>query len=184
MLEIIIALCATAYLFIAIFIFGARKPGYSQLRHTISELGEINAPDQRLVAFGVFFPVGLALLLVAYLVQPLGVEIAALALCISTGYLVATAFPCDAGSPLSGTNRQAIHNIGGAIEYIGGGFALLRISEQLGQPFQVASFIVFAVAFGISLEPLALVRGLIQRIAELCLLGGLVFAIWLNTIAG
>lgn len=184
MLAIIITLSSTAYLFAFLLLLGTRKPGYSQIRHTISELGEMGAPHQRLVAVSVFFPVGLALLLVAYLVQQLGVEIAALALCISVGYLVATAFPCDAGSPLSGTNRQAIHNLGGAVEYIGGGFALFRISEHFGQPFQAASFVVLAIAFGISLQPLAPVRGLIQRIAELCLLGGLAAAIWLSIAVG
>lgn len=184
MLAITITLLLTIYLFTCLFLLGARKPGYSQIRHTISELGETGASDQRLVAMGVFFPFGLGLLFLAYFMQQFGMEIAILAVCISVGYLVAAAFPCDPGSPLSGTNRQAMHNLGGAVEYIGGGFALMRIAEDFGLPFQAAAFVVLVVAFGISLQPLAAIRGLIQRIAELCLLGGLMAAIWLRISSG
>ena len=180
MLVIIITLLATAYLFITSFFWGTRKPGYSQIRHAISELGETDSPHQRIVNAGVFFPVGSMLLLVAYLVYPLGKDIAALSFCIAVGYLIAAIFPCDTGSPFLGTKRQMIHNLGGIVEYIGGGLALFQISEHSGKLFQIASFVVFAFAFGILLRPLAPVRGLIQRIAEVCLLGGLVIAIWLR----
>jgi len=184
MLAFLIVVSTVVYLSASLFFLGRKKSGYGQVRHTISELGEVGAPHQRFVAVGVFLPVGLALLLVAYWVLPLGIGIARLALCISVGYLVAAAFPCDVGSPLSGTTRQTIHNLGGAVEYIGGGLALHRIAEDFGQPHQVAGFIVLGVAFGISLQPLAAVRGLVQRIAELCLFGGLAGAIWLAVAAG
>lgn len=169
---------AAAHLLVLLFFLGAKRPGYSHLRHTISELGEVGAPHQRLVAFGVFLPVGALLVLVASLARLLAPEPALLALCIAIGYLVAALFPCDVGSPLSGTNRQAVHNLGGAVEYIGGAFALLRIAEHFGQPFRAAGFIVLAIAIAISLPPFAAIRGLIQRIAELGLFGGLALALW------
>lgn len=175
--SIAITIFATAYLFALLFVLGARKLSYSHIRHTISELGEIGAPQEKLVAIGVFLPVGILLLLVAYLALPLGIETAALALCIAAGYLVAAAFPCDAGSPLSGTWRQAIHNLGGGVEYIGGAFALLRIAERFGQPFRALGFIVFGVAIAISVQSFNPVRGLIQRLGELCLFGGLALAL-------
>ena len=177
MTSIVITAFAAIYLFALMFLLGSRKPGYSHVRHTISELGEIGSAQKQLVALGVFLPVCMLMLLVAYLALPLGSETAALALCLAVGYLVAAVFPCDAGSPLSGTWRQAMHNLGGFVEYIGGAFALLRIAEHGGQPFKVLGFVVLAVAIAISVQSFGAVRGLIQRVGELCLFGGLALAI-------
>jgi hypothetical protein len=165
---------------VVLFAVGTRRPGYSQIRHIISELGEFGAPQQRLVAFGVFLSVGAVLALVAYLLRPFGQANATLALCISVGYLVAAVFPCDPGSPLWGTARQALHNLGGAIEYAGGAFALWRIGESLGQPFRAAGLIVGGTAIALSIQAFAPVRGLIQRFAECCLSGGLALSVWQN----
>jgi len=176
--SIVLVLFAATYLFFFLFALGHKKPNYSHVRHTISELGEIGAPHRQLVAVGVFAPVGVILLLAAYLTRSTAPESALLALCIAIGYLVAAMFPCDPGSPLSGTNRQAIHNLGGAVEYIGGAFALFRIAGLFGQPFQAMGFIVIGVAVAISLPVFSPVRGLIQRVAELCLFGGLALALW------
>ena len=95
-----------------------------------------------------------------------------------TGYLGAAVFPCDVGSPFSGSNRQAMHNLGGAVEYLGGAAALLRLAEHNGQPFKALGFIVLGVTIGISLPLLAPVRGLVQRVGEPCLFGGLALALW------
>lgn len=168
---------AALYLFVALIVLAPRKSGYSHIRHSISEIGEAGAPDQRFVAFGLFLPVGLALLLVAWLLRPALPAATALALCIAIGYLGAAAFPCDPGSPLSGTARQALHNLAGGVEYIGGGFAFMAISGTLGQPFKLAGFIVLGAAVAISVVP-GHVRGLVQRIAEVCLFGGLAWAAW------
>lgn len=176
--TIVLTIFAAAYLFAFLFSLGQKKSNYSHVRHTISELGEIGAPHRLLVAFGVFAPVGVILLLVAYLARSTAPESARLALCIAIGYLVAAVFPCDAGSPLSGSNRQAIHNLGGAVEYLGGAFALFRIAEHFGQPFQALGFVVLCVAIAISLPLFSPVRGLVQRAGELCLFGGLAFALW------
>jgi hypothetical protein len=166
------------YLFIGIIALAPRKPGYSHFRHSISELGETGVPDQRLVALGLFLPVGVALLLVAFLLRPALPAKAALALCIAIGYLGAAAFPCDPGSPMSGTWRQGLHNLAGGVEYIGGGFALMALSESLGQAFKIVGFIVLGAAIAISVAPSNPVRGFIQRVAEVCLFGGLAWAAW------
>ena len=183
-LTSILALAASTYLAAAIVLFARRRPGYRHAEHTISELGEAGAADGRLVSWGVFLPVGLACLVIAWLLgAPKGppvsdfVEAArALALCLATGYLVAAVFPCDPGSPLSGSFRQAIHNLGGAVEYAGGTFALFTLAREApaSEPFQIAGALVMAGILGISFA--SRWRGLIQRVAEAALFGGLILA--------
>jgi hypothetical protein len=178
MLAIAVTAIAATYLFASLFALAPRKPGYSHIGHSISEIGEVGAPDQRFVAVGLFLPIGLVLLPVAYLVRPASPEAAALALCIAIGYIGAAAFPCDPGSPLFGTTRQALHNLAGAVEYVGGGFALMKLAENFGRPFQGAGFVVLGTAIALSVLPSNSVRGIIQRIAETCLFGGLALAVW------
>jgi hypothetical protein len=176
--ALILTLAVFAYLSAALLMFGARKPAYSHRRHTISELGESGAPQAGLVAAGVFLPIGLGMLLAAWLARPLGSGISALALCIAAGHLTAAAFPCDPGSPLSGSWRQAVHNLGGTVQYIGGAFVLLQMAGHAGQPFRAFGLFVIGAAIALSVPLLANVRGLVQRVAEGCLFGGLALAAW------
>lgn len=178
MLTIALTAIAATYLLGSLIVLAPKKSGYSHLKHTISEIGEIGARHQRFVAYGLFLPIGLLLLLVAYLIQSASTPSAALALSIAIGYLVAAAFPCDPGSPLLGTARQAIHNLGGAVEYIGGGFALMALAESFGQSFKAAGFVVLGSAIALSVIPSTSVRGIIQRAAEACLFVGLALAVW------
>lgn len=178
MLATAITALAGTTLLVSLVVLARRKPGYSHVRHSISELGEIGAPDQRFVALVVFLPIGLALLPVAWLVRVESPETAALALCIAVGYLGAAAFPCDPGSPMSGSTRQLLHNVAGAVEYAGGGFALMRIAERYDQPFRLAGFIVLGSVVALSVLSSNSVRGLVQRVAEACLFGGLALAAW------
>jgi hypothetical membrane protein len=173
-------LLALGYLFACLFRLAPRKPGYSHLLHTISELGEIGTPDQRLIAWGVFLPVGLAFLPGALLFRNSAPSIAALCLCVAVGYIVAAVFPCDPGSPVSGSARQAVHNLGGAIEYIGGGFSLFAAAESFGAPCRIASFVVLAVAAALTLLPAGAPRGLVQRIGETALFGFATWLMWLS----
>lgn len=178
MLATAITAITAAYLLASLIVLAPRKVGYSHIKHSISEIGEVGAPNQRFVALGLFLPIGLLLLLVAYLVRPASPVAAALALCIAIGYIGAAAFPCDPGSPLLGTARQALHNFAGAVEYAGGGFALMKLAESLGQPFKLAGFIVLGTAIALSVLPSNSIRGIIQRFAEACLFGGLALAAW------
>lgn len=183
-----VALGSAAFLAIAIVAFGLRRPDYSHLAHTISELGEFGADDSALVSWAVFFPVGVALAAIAgrllrgHAAAPRSARpAAALAASVAAGYLVAAVFPCDPGSPLSGSGRQAVHNLGGAIEYFGGGFALIwlaRVSGRFRWFFAAAALITLSVAFGVSAPELAQVRGLVQRIGETALFASIALAAW------
>lgn len=180
-LSFTLTLVVGVYLAVAVLVVARRRPGYEHVRHTISELGEIGAPDQTLVSIGVFLPVGILLFVVAYLLCPVSEPPAMLALCVAVGYLVAAAFPCDPGSPLSGSVRQAVHNAGGFVEYAGGAIALLRLAETLGPRFRAAGFIGCGALVGLSFSgPL---RGLIQRVAEAALFAGLSLAVWITRVA-
>jgi len=177
LLSISLTAIAAAYLFGSLFLLAPRNPGYSHLRHSISEIGEIGAPDQRLVAFGVFLPVSLLLLAVAALARSSSPLAASLALCIAFGYFIAALFPCDPGSPFSGTTRQAVHNLGGGVEYIGGAFVLLTMARDFTPAFQVAGFTVLGSAFLVSVLPSTPVRGLLQRLAEITLFASLALSL-------
>lgn len=178
MLPFALALTTSAYLLSAIIGFAARRPDYNHSKNTISELGEAGATSARLVSFGVFLPVGLALLLVAVLARRVEPDGALLALCIAVGYAVAAIFPCDAGSPVSGSPRQTVHNLGGGVEYVGGALALWRLSEAHGSFFQVAALTVGAAAVALSIPSLPGIRGLVQRVAEVALFAGLSLSLW------
>ena len=178
MLATVVTALTAAYLFVTLFALAPRKLGYSHFRHTISEIGERGARHGRFVARGLFLPVGLGLLLVAWLARPVAPPVAALALCIAVGYIGAALFPCDPGSPLVGSSRQAIHNVAGAVEYTGGGFALMTIARDFGQPFGTFGGIVLCAAVGLSVIPPSGGRGLLQRVAEFCLFVGLALAVW------
>lgn len=178
MLSVTLTVFAAVYLAAGLFHFARRRPGYSAVRQTISEIGETGSRDRRAVALALFLPVGLVLLLVAALLRDASTPASMLALAIAIGYLGAAAFPCDEGSPLSGTWRQSLHNLAGGVEYIGGGFALLTLAQDFGAPFSVAGFIVLGAAIALSVLPSTSVRGAIQRVAELCLFGGLACAAW------
>lgn len=178
MLATALTVVAASWLLAGLLALAPRKPGYSHVQHTISELGETGAPRQRLVALGLFLPIGLLLLLVAVALQPGSTTAATLALCVAIGYLGAAAFPCDPGSPVSGSLRQGVHNLAGAVEYIGGGLALMRLSDSLGNYFKLAGCVVLGAAIALSIVPAHSIRGIIQRVAETCLFGGLAIAAW------
>ena len=184
MLAVATTAIAAIYLFASLVVLARRKVGYSHIKHSISEIGEVGAPDQRWVALGLFLPTGLLLLPVAYFLQAASPPAAALALCIAIGYVGAAAFPCDPGSPMMGTVRQSLHNVAGAVEYAGGGFALMTLAESLGQPFQAAGFVVLGSVIALSVLSSNSVRGLVQRVAEASLFGGLALAAWRVGFAG
>ncbi|MFD2937437.1 DUF998 domain-containing protein [Spirosoma flavum] len=172
-----LALFSALLLLTGISYFGWRKPAYSHWHDTISEVGEVGSPLARAVSYGLFLPVGLLLGLVAALADT--TALAGLAGCIGTGYVVAAFFPCDVGSPVSGSGRQQIHNIGGAVEYIGSAYWLTQLSPQR----MVMGYNLYSIAAGslivgsilLSIPGLG-IRGLIQRIMEGILFGSLLLA--------
>jgi len=158
--------------------FGWRKPAYSHWQHTISELAEVGSPLSSLVSYGLFLPVGLLLGLAATLAD--STSIAGLAGCVGTGYIVAALFPCDVGSPLSGSGRQQIHNLGGAVEYIGSAYWLTQLSPHRmiidDNLYSIAASSLLVGSILVSIPGLPL-RGLVQRLMEGILFGSLLLAI-------
>lgn len=176
MIPLILASTASAYLILAIIIFGRRKDSYSHIRFTISELGEYGSRDQKIVAFGVFLPVSLAVAGVACFIPSSNPFQIGLALCIATGYFVASFFPCDVGSPYTGTTRQGIHNLGGGIEYAGGAMCLFGLSEPIHYTFGIVGVSVILGMLFVSFENP--IRGLVQRCTETILFGSLLYSLW------
>lgn len=162
-----------------IIYFGSRKPAYSHLKHTISELGEQGSPVAQWVNYGMFLPVGLLLWVVVMLTDEKAV--AGLAACIGIGYVVAAFFPCDVGSPSSGSWRQQLHNVGGAIEYLGGAYWIGQFDSSITLlSYSLVNVGVGAVLVGtvlVSMQNLAW-RGLVQRLVEIILFGSLLAAVW------
>jgi hypothetical protein len=154
---------------------------YSHVRHTISELGETGSPVEKVVGYGLFLGVGVALLAVsAYIYFAMPDETARqfswLIACVAAGYVVAAIFPCDAGSPVNGSIKQHIHNSGGFIEYAGGAFFMLHIARELENDIlKNMAYTVFICALLISINFLFPWRGLIQRIAEAILFGSMIW---------
>jgi len=182
MMTFLLASATATYLLAAILLFASRRPNYSHLRDTLSELGEVGATDGSRVSFGVFLPIGLGFLTVGALARQSAasgaLEVASLAFCVATGYLVAAFFPCDPGSPLTGSTRQGVHNLGGAVEYVGGALMLFRLAAHHGLLFQVFGGIVAVAVVVLSLPLMASLRGLVQRLAELALVLGILLPLW------
>lgn len=177
-----LALSSTLLLLIGIVYVGCRKPAYSHWQDTISELAEVGSVQSRAVSYGLFLPIGLLLWLVATLAD--STAIAGLAGCIGAGYVVAAFFPCDVGSPLSGSGRQQIHNLGGAVEYIGGAYWLTQINPQLlvidYNRYSIAAGCLIVGSILLSIPNLP-IRGFIQRVMEGILFGSLLLAIYRET---
>ncbi|UOQ50856.1 DUF998 domain-containing protein [Hymenobacter cellulosivorans] len=174
----VLLLALLIYLVGGIVYFGFRRPGYSHLRHTISELGEDGALHRRAVSWGLFFPVGAGLVLGALLADT--AALGGLLLCLGIGYVVAAVFPCDVGSPSSGSAKQAVHNLGGAVEYIGGIFFLHQTQSALLFQAVVPANVQLGLLIGCLLAlsvPGFPGRGLVQRVAEVLLFGQ---ALWLS----
>ncbi|MEM1436230.1 MAG: DUF998 domain-containing protein [Pseudomonadota bacterium] len=179
MVAALLVLIAGVYLLAAVLAVAAlRGAAYSHARHTISELAEAGSEYSGKVSYGVFLPVACALAVAALLAAPFSSPVAALALSLALGYGSAALFPCDPGSPAIGSFRQGVHNLGGAAQYLGGALSLLLIAEALGWVFRAAGLLVAGAALLLSFE--GPVRGLIQRVAELCLFLGLLTAVWMT----
>lgn len=145
--------------------------------------------SSRLVSLGLFLPVGLCCLALTRAFTDIAAPgeltrgATTLAVSVAVGYLVAAFFPCDAGSPLQGSWRQGVHNLGGGVEYVGGASGLWLIGSSLragapessiGLAFVAGACVVGAAVIGLSTSALFRWRGAIQRLAELALFAGLI----------
>jgi hypothetical protein len=165
--------------------FARRRPGYSHLRHTISELGETGAADARPVAWLAFAPLGLAVwlfvaLLGALLPDGSGTGLVLLSL-LGVSYVGAAVFPCDAGAPFWGTWRNQLHNLVASLGYFGAGAGLIELARAFedvsslsglaGITATLGKGVLFGI-FALSFE--SPVRGLVQRTIEAAVFGWMV----------
>ena len=179
LLIIILLYVIIIFLVAGIIYFAYKSPHYTHLKHTISELGEDDAVNSRAANLGLFLPSGLLLILFG-LLNSGNTNIKGLAICLGAGYLVSALFPCDPGSPLGGSGKQTIHNIGGFIEYAGGIYFLnksrhLLLTPGFIEPQWIIGFLVVCVI--LTSLPGFKLRGLFQRIVEFILFGQL---LWLS----
>jgi hypothetical protein len=178
MTIILVTIFISLYLLIGILFFGSKLPAYSHLRDTISELGEKRSSFETQVGYGVFLPVALLLILSSSVLYFQGFEndlqknLSGLLACVGIGYMLATFFPCDPGSPTSGGVRQQIHNIGGFVEYAGGAYFIFQASESVPL-LSTIGYIVVVCTIVITIS--AFWRGLVQRVAEIGLFGTIIY---------
>lgn len=161
---------------------------YNAVRQTISELGAFGTPMADRINYGLFLPVGLlqwAAVLLECRAHPERSPTRRGLLAFSwvgLAYMLCAVFPCDPGSPLIGSWRQQIHNLCGALEYIGGGLGLIwlggtdRFADDLsGTALTISGALVLYCLLLIAIPDLAF-RGLIQRFADGVLFGWLALA--------
>jgi hypothetical protein len=164
--------------------FGRRKPGYSHLRHTISELGEIGSPVGKSVSYFGFISIGVALWLfvvIAAQLVPHQADVFLMLSLVGAGYVGGGIFRCDPDAPFIGTWRTVLHNTFGALEYVGAAAAFLSLKQNefwspLAEVMSFAGGIVLLCFAGLTFpHPF---RGLVQRIAETVIFGGVVLIGW------
>lgn len=161
---------------------------YDAVRQTISELGRISADNADLVNLAWSLPLGLWLSWAvhrAYRYAGRSAEArrgCAAVAGVGMAYAVCGLFPCDPGCPLWGSGRQLLHNAFGALEYLGGGAGLLIFSaaatgrRRLVLLLRCSGYWILLSLVLMAWPPLFPVRGLVQRGAELQLLGWLLWA--------
>ena len=158
--------------------FGIRKPGYSHVRHTISELVEVGSPVGARVSYG-FESIAILLwlfLLVAAQSSPTGsTDVFWTLSLVGVGYFGGGIFRCDPGAPPFGTWRNTLHNLFGSLEYLGAAatFSMLKFSSFWSPLSDVMAYAVPLVLFcflGLSFPHKF--RGLVQRVAETTIFAG------------
>lgn len=182
--SVLAGMLAPAGVLVSTLYFARRKPGYSHLIHTISELGETGAIDARAVNWLAFFPIGILIWLFAAGLwlefhAAAGGAKAALAFAgLGFGYAGAAVFPCDPGAPAWGSWRNQLHILCGALEYGGGGIGLLMFANVFAElpdwvafaaPTKYAGWAVLLI--GMTLAQPSRFRGVQQRVVETLLFG-------------
>ncbi|NVJ23999.1 MULTISPECIES: DUF998 domain-containing protein [Myxococcus] len=178
------ALLATTLATVPPWWFARRRPGYSHLRHTLSELGAPGAPEATRVAWLGFAPAGLAVMGFAAVLNsqlaPDGEFITGLVLLslLGVSYVGAAVFPCDEGAPFWGTWKNQMHNLVAGLGYFGAGGGLIELQRVFEDLPALASLSTLTGAVGklvllgmVVLSFESPVRGLIQRTVEALVFG-------------
>lgn len=91
------------------------------------------------------------------------------------GYVGAALCPCDPGSPRVGSWRQVVHNLAGAVQYLGGAAVIAALATRTPL-FALLAVVVGVAAVLLSVPAAGPWRGAVQRVAELALLAALLMA--------
>jgi len=185
-IALFLAILAAAAAAVVPAYFGTKVPGYSHVRHTISELGEAGSPVGAQVSHVGFVSIALLLwlflLVAAQLVPEEAKDVLWMLALVGAGYFGGALFRCDPGAPAFGTWRNTFHNIFGSLEYIGalGAFSSLARSSYWAPLSDVMAYavpIVLVCFFGLTFPHRF--RGLAQRVAETIIFAGVVLlGIW------
>jgi len=185
-LSLVLAVLTAVTAAVVPWYFGSRKPGYSHVRDTISELGETGSLVGGRVSYVGFVSTGVLLwlfLIVAASTVPSGSTNALWWLSlVGAGYVGGGIFRCDPGAPPIGSWNNTLHNLFGFGEYVGAAaaFAILKESDYwspLSGVMEYAGGLVAVCLLGISFPHSF--RGLIQRVAETTIFGGIVLiGVW------
>lgn len=155
------------YLICAIIFYARKRQGYSHLKQTISELGESGSQYEKQVSYIIFLPVGIGCLVISYATYTSNYQAAFLSGALGLSYFLSAIFPCDPGTPLSGTWKNAIHNIVGAVCYVAMAYQLNELIDSNTTGFiDISLFLLcsFLLIFIIGFPKQVI--GLAQRIAE------------------
>ena len=170
-------------------IAGAIEPGHSHAANYISELGARGAAYGEWVSLAGFLPIGIASLIALVASarleanRQLKASIAWMWV-LPIAYITAAFARCS--EHCAGMDgAQAIHNLAGMAEYLGGSVALAIAGATfsrsgrgwLATVFWLSSACVFICLWCIG-QPLFELRGAAQRLAETVLFGSLLFFAW------
>lgn len=160
-------------------VLGALWADYDPVSSYLSELGAAGAPHSAAMNYAGFLPVGVLWALAAillYLRSPksgLFLAGALLLLGNAVSYLGASAFPCDAGCPLEGSQTQAMHNLLGVIGYLATPPALFCLGIAFFKKNRLLSVLTFIAAAACLAGFLTMaapeadaIKGLAQRSAD------------------
>jgi hypothetical protein len=165
-------IAAASFLVISIGLLARRRPDYSHVGQTISELGEHGSATEKPAAFGVFLPFGVMMAAIAYQSR-INEPALLLAGAMAVGYIGAAFFPVDAGAPIFGTWRNGLHWLAGIIEYVGA-IAAFSIADTASEfPIETLKYAVIAGLAAMNIPGLRNYRGLLQRVVEVAMLTGL-----------
>jgi len=172
LLPVAITLMVALYLSVGLFLLGRKKPGYSHVRCTISELGESGSVTMSRVAWALFLPVGLAMAGLAWMVQDQQATLL-LAGSLAVGYTLAALFPVDPDVPFPGSWRNVMHTLAAIISYVMAIEAFELLGEQHGMPWSAGRGLIAVFLISIFIPGIRECRGLLQRIVEVAIFAGL-----------
>lgn len=160
-------------------VLGVLWTDYDPASSYLSELGATGAPYAAIMNYAGFLPVGvlwaLAAILLYFRSPKSGLMLAGALLLLgnTVSYLGASAFHCDAGCPMEGSNAQSMHNLLGVIGYLATPPALFCLGIAFlkhNKPLALLTFLTAAACMGgflLMAAPEAdAIKGLAQRAVD------------------